>query len=184
MRIIVLPVILAACLVGQSTERSTAASFIIRVSEARTTLPSVVGANNYSCLIVMPNGRLQFQLRSNEPFDESADVTTYESTLPSKELEKLRTIVDDAEVRALPPFGGPVDVSKDVDEWQVFDAEIMRGKRVQHVGYVTWKPEPDNLSWNRARITLRPLVDWSDSVQSGRSTDWMRVTNSTSLCGQ
>jgi hypothetical protein len=185
MKIIVLPLVLAACLVGQSTERSTRESFIVRVSEGRSTLHSVLGTSNYNnCLIIMPDGRMKLQLRSKEFFDGTDALTTYQSALPNKDLEVLRGVTDDEAVKALPPFGGPLVVPKDVDEWQVLNAEIARSERVQHVGYVTWQPEPDNAAWNRAKLTLRRLVEWSHAVQDGRSMDWKRVVNSSSFCGQ
>jgi hypothetical protein len=185
MKIIVLTLVLAACFLGQSTERSARESFIVRVSEGRSTLHSVLGTSNYNnCLIIMPDGRIQLQLRSREFFDGTAVLTTYQSALPDKDLEILQGLIDDEAVKALPPFGGPLVVPKDVDEWQVLNAEIARGKAVQHVGYAAWQPEPDSAVWNRAKLALRRLVEWSHAVQNGRSVDWKRVANSNSYCGQ
>jgi hypothetical protein len=190
MRFVFLPLVLAACLVGQSTEQHLRKSFIVRISEGFSTLSPTPGPNNLSnCLVVMPDGRMHLELRRQEFLDGRAVLTTYESALHSNEMEILRGIVDDVGVKALPRFAAPV-VPMDVDDWQVFQAEIARGTEAQQVGYVTWhghgpnNSEADKAAWNQATKVLQNLVDWSHATKSSKSVNWRKGQNPNSFCGR
>ena len=62
------------------------------------------------------------------------------SDLDDKQMELLRSILDDPTASKLDPFVQPV-LPMNVDDWQVFGAEIVRGERMQHVGFLTWHGE-------------------------------------------
>jgi hypothetical protein len=191
MRIIAfLPLVLAAGLVGQSTEQAIRKSFMVRISERWSTLRPTAGPNNYSnCLIVMPDGRLHLELSRQEFFDGTAVLTTYEAALHGKEIEVLRSILDEARLSTLHPFVAP-GVRANADDLQGFSAEIRRGAKVQRVGYVTWNgqgptnSEADKIAWKNASITLKPLVDWAHAVKSNKSSNWRQVRNPETACGQ
>jgi hypothetical protein len=187
---ILLPLMLTVGLVGQSSEHPIHKPFIVRMSESWSTLRPTSGPNNFSnCLIVMPDGRMHLELRRSEFFDGRAVLTTYESALHGKELEILRSILDDAGLSTVRPFVGPV-VPMNVDDWHGFTAEIEHGAQVQRVGYVTWdgrgpnNPESDKIAWKDASVTLKPLVEWAHSVKSNKSSNWRQVRNPKTTCGQ
>jgi hypothetical protein len=185
-----LPLVLAAGLVGGPVGQPLTKPFIVRISESQMTLHPTAGPNNMSnCLLVMPDGHLHLELRRQEFFDGTAMLRTYESALDSKEIGILRSILDDSEVRALHPFADPV-VPMDVDDWEGFKADIMRGAQVQQVGYLTWhghgpnNSEADKAAWKRATVTLQRLVEWSHAVKSGKSLNWRKVGKTNHFCGQ
>ena len=182
--------VLAAGLVGDSVGQPFTKPVIVRISERQSTLHPTAGPNNMSnCLLVMPDGHLHLELRRQEFFDGTAILRTYESALDRKQIGILRSIVDDAEVRALHPFAEPV-VPMDVDDWQGFKADVMRGTQVQQVGYLSWhgrgpnNSEADKTAWRQATVALQRLVEWSHAVKSGESLNWRRVRNSNNVCGQ
>ena len=185
-----LPLVLAVGLVGQSSEKPIHKPFVVRISEGWSTLRPTSGPNNFSnCLIVMADGRMHLELRRQEFFDGRPVLTTYESALDSKEIEILRSILDDAGLSTLHPFVGPL-VPMNVDDWQVFTAEIERGAQVQRVGYVAWdgqgpnNPEGDKIAWKDASITLKPLLEWAHAAKSSKSSNWRQVRNPKTTCGQ
>jgi hypothetical protein len=185
---VLLSLVLAAGFVGDSVRQSLTAPFILRLSESQSTLHPTAGPNNMSnCLLVMPNGHVHLELRRQEFFDGTAMLGTYESALDSKEIGILRSILDDAEVRALHRSAGPV-LPMDVDDWQAFRADIMRGVKVQQVGYVSWhghgpnNSEADKTAWKQATVTLQRLVEWSHAVKSSKSLNWRRVRNPSNVC--
>jgi hypothetical protein len=187
---IFLPLVLAAGLVAQSAQRPIHQRFLVRISEGWSTLRPTSGPNNFSnCLIVTPDARMHLELRREEFFDGRAVLTTYESALQGKELEILRSILDDAGLSTLHPFVGPV-VPMDVDDWLVFTADIQRGAQVQRVGYVTWdghgpnNSEGDKIAWKDAIIALKPLVEWAHAVKSSKSSNWQQVRNPKTTCGE
>ena len=184
-----LPLVLAAGLVGHAAEHLLPKPFTVRISESWSTLRPTAGPNNLSnCLIVMPDGHLHLELRRQEFFDGRGLLTTYESELGGKEKGILQDILDDTGVSSLPPFAQPV-APMDVNDWQVFTAEIVRGIQVQKVGYVTWhgegpnNPQGDKIAWKEASVILKVLVVWSHSVKSSKSLNWRRVRNPNSVCG-
>jgi hypothetical protein len=185
-----LPLVLAAGLVGDPVGQPLTKPFIVRISESQMTLHPTAGPNNVSnCVLVMPDGHLHLELRRQEFFDGTAMLRTYESALDSKEIGILRSILDDAEVRALHPFADPV-VPMDVDDWQVFKADIMRGAQMQQVGYLSWhghgpnNSEADKTAWKQATVTLQRLVEWSHALKSRKPLNWRRVGNPNNFCGQ
>jgi hypothetical protein len=141
-----------------------------------------------NCLIVMPNGRLHLELHRQEFFG-SAELTAYESALDSNEIGILRSILDDAGVSTLHSFPPP-ETPMDVDDWQAFTAEIVRGSQVQKIGYLAWhgngpnNPEADKEAWREADGKLRRLVAWSHEVKSRKALNWRRVRNPKTWCGQ
>ena len=187
---ILLPLLLVTGLPGQSAEQPIHNPFMVRISEGWSTLRPTSGPNNFSnCLIVMPNGRIHLELRRQEFFDGRAMLTTYESALNRKQVELLRSILDDAGLSTLHPFIAPV-VPMNVNDWQGFTAEIERGAQIQRVGYIAWdgqgpnNPEGDKIAWRDASIALKPLVEWAHAVKSNKSSNWRRVQNSKTTCGQ
>ena len=102
---VLLPLVLAAGLVGQAAEHPLPKPFIVRISEQWSTLNPTAGPNNLSnCLTVMPDGRLHLELRRQEFFDGTVTaVTAYESALDSEAIGILRGILDDARVSTLHP---------------------------------------------------------------------------------
>jgi len=188
---ILLPLVLAAAVIGQAAEHRLPKPFIVRVSESWSTLHPTAGPNNLSnCLIVLPDGRVHLELRRQEFFDGRATaLTTYEAALNNKALGILQGILDDAGVSRLHQFAQPV-VPMDVDDWQGFTAEIVRGPKVQRVGYLTWhgagpnNSEGDKTAWKEASVALKPLVEWSHAVKSYTPSTWKRVPNPQTICGE
>jgi hypothetical protein len=185
----VLPLVLAAGLVGHAAEPHPE-PFIVRISEQWSTLQPTAGPNNVgNCLIVMPGGRLHLELRRQEFFDGRVVWTTYESALDGRELGILRSILNDAAVRTLRPFAQPV-VPMNSDDSQTFTAEIVRGSQVQRVGYLSWhgiapnNPEADKIAWKKAGDALQRLVEWSHEIKSSKALNWRRVSNPNTTCGQ
>jgi hypothetical protein len=187
---VVLPLVLAAGLVGHAFGQSLAKPFIVRISEGQTSTKPTAGPNNASnCLIVLPDGRLHLELRRQEFLNGRAVLTTYQSALDGKEIGILLRILDDTALRALQPFAQPVP-PLNADDWQVFTAEIVRGSRMQQVGYFTWRgngpsnPEADKAARKEASDKLQHLVEWSRSVKSSGPLNWRRVPNPKTACGQ
>lgn len=184
---VVLRLALAAGLLGQAFGQPRPKPFIVRTSEGQSSAQPTAGPMNLSnCLIVMPDGRLHLELHRQEFFG-SAVVTAYESALDGKELGILQRILDDAGVSTLHPFSPPV-TPMDVDDWQMFTAEIVRGSQIQQVGYLAWhgngptNPEADKAAWREARDKLERLVAWSHMVKS--RPNWRRVRSPKTWCGQ
>ena len=157
---------------------------LVRISESWATLHPTLGPNNFSnCLIVRPDGRIHLELRRQEFFDGRAVLTTYQSALDGKEMETLRGILDDADVKALPPFAVPV-VPMNVDDWQGFRADITRDMQVQQVGYLTWRghgpnnSEGDKAAWNQSATALQRLAEWSHAAKSSKALNWRRTNAS------
>lgn len=101
----------------------------------------------------------------------------------------LRRILDDPEVNKLHPVIQPV-VPMNVDDSQAFRADIVRGERVQHVGYWTWhgegpnNPDADKIEWKEAGGALESLIEWAHTIKSYNPLNWQRVRNPTTTCGQ
>lgn len=155
----------------------------------QSTQQPTAGPMNWSnCLIVMPDGRIHLELHRQELFGSVA-LTAYESALDSNEIGILRSILDDGGIVTLPSFPSPV-TPMDVDDWQVFTAEIVREAQVQQVGYLAWhgkgpnNPEPDKEAWREAHEKLQRLVAWSHEVKSRKALKWRQVGKPKTWCGQ
>lgn len=190
MRNVFLSLLLATGFAAQCAEQPRANLFLVRISENWTTLHPTLGPNNFSnCLIVRPDGRIHLELRRQEFFDGRAVLTTYQSALNSKEIEILKSILDAADVKALPPFTAPV-VPMDVDDWEAFEADITRDTQVQQVGYLTWhghgpnNSESDKAAWNQSAKALQRLAEWSHAAKSSKALNWRRIRNPNSVCGR
>jgi hypothetical protein len=178
--------VLVVGLFGQ--ERSRPKPFIVRMSEVHSTQQATAGPMNWSnCLIVMPDGRVHLELQRQELFG-NVELTAFESALDSKEIGFLRNILDDGGIIALPSFPPPVK-PMDVDDWQVFTAEIVRETQMQRVGYLSWhgsgpnNPETDKKAWREADDKLQRLVAWSHEIKSRRPLTWRQVAKPKAWCG-
>jgi hypothetical protein len=173
----------AAIFAGHASAQSISSRFVVRISETWLTTHATAGPNNVgNCLLVMPNGRMHLELRRQEFFDGKVSLKTYESTLDSEAMERLRSILDEATVRALPPPDEP-EVRMNAQAIEGFTAEIARLGGVQKVGYSIWHGEGLNNQTTvgkEANSALKPLVEWSHAAKS--SKDWRPVPNPKTLC--
>jgi hypothetical protein len=186
---IVLTLLLATAFTARA-EQPPANLLLVRISENWTTLHATLGPNNFSnCITVRPDGRIDLELLRQEFFDGRAVLTTYESALDSKEIENLKSILNDADVKALQPFTSPV-LPMDVDDWQAFQADVTRGTQVQQVGYLTWhghgpnNSEGDKTAWKQSEKALQRLAEWSHTAKSSKALNWRRIQNPHSFCGR
>ena len=170
---------------ASATAQSVSSRFLVRISETWLTTHPIAGPNNVgNCLLVMPNGRMHLELRRQEFFDGKASLRTYESTLPPQGMARLRSILDEPTVRALPAPEQPA-IPSSSQAVEGFGAEILRISDVQTVGYTVFHGEElinETTTGKVAKAALKPLAEWSHEVKG--SANWQPMPNLDSVCGE
>lgn len=183
---LVLLVVLASVAVCAARQKRT---LLVRMNETELSIHPTAGPNTISnCLVVAPDGHAHLELRRQEFFNGHATEVTYSGTLNAKQVDILRTILQDKAIHSLPRFVTPT-TPMSVDSFHAVSAKIYSASDVQEIGYFEWQGKaPENAesvgeNWSRAAIAMKPLVEWFHSLKSTFS--WKRVTNPTSgVCGE
>ena len=156
--------------------------FLVRMFERELTLQPTAGPNNVgNCMIVFRNGKFHLELRRQEFFDGHATLAVYESSLSEQELQSLRKILENQEVKQLPPFVQPKP-PVDSHGYQIFRADILRGSNNQSAGYFNWNAQPpanaesEKEHWKQSELALKPLVEWFHGIKSFKTSDWRRIS--------
>jgi hypothetical protein len=150
-------------------------SFLVRVSQGETDL-APNGLNNHDCILVWPDGRYHLEIRVQHPAKSGARLQIFESSLDSAQFQQLKNIIDNPNVRRLPPYAQP-SIPMIARWYRGFHATIPRGDSAQSIGYWQWRegdPEasPNSMSktakeaWRNSEVVLRPLTEWLRGVES------------------
>jgi hypothetical protein len=176
----------SASVIGQDG-KGTSESFLLRVSNSQLFLHATGPINLRNCLVVFSDGRMQLELFRQEFFG-SADAKSYEGKLTGSELQILTSMLNQPSIENLSDFVAP-QLPMHTDEFSVFIVDIRRAGSLRTVGFFDWKGEsPTNAdgqkqNWQRAKVALQPLVEWSDWAKSDAHTSrWRRVHQTPASC--
>jgi hypothetical protein len=151
--------------------------FVVILNEGQTDI-SPRGINVRSCALVSADGRFHLERRYQQLPEPSANLKVYEYPLDSVQLQRLRAILDDEGVRRLPPFAWPPTPAVGT-KFRGFEARIVRGGQVQHVGYFVGSegtagnqldPATAGIKkeWKEATAALQPLFRWLQDLEASK----------------
>lgn len=174
---------------AQHTSTRQSSALLVRIAESEVNMyPTGGPAVADECLVLTP-GQVHLELRRQEFLKGGrATLATYEGTLNSKQVDRVRTILDSAAIRSLPQFVTPT-TPMGMDSYHVITAKISRSSSTQTIGYFEWQGEaPANASiagqnWSRSAAAMKLLIEWFHDLKS--TYEWRQVPNSRSgVCGE
>jgi hypothetical protein len=162
---------------------------LLRISEIQNSLKPTAGPNTIgNCLVVTSTGHVHLELRRQEFFDGRAVLTAYEGKLTDEELQRLRALLNTADVRSLRQFVAPDTVL--AETMHVVVADIWRGTERQRIGYFEWTgAAPTNAAtvgdaWSQAAVAMQQLVTFFRALKNEKGR-WARVAYAGSgVCGE
>lgn len=159
---------------------------IIKVGESVMDLHSS-GITATSCLVVRRDSSFHLEKRFQRLPGQKATLHIYEATLNAFEMGRLESILDSPQLRNLGEYRAP-KFPVAVSTIAVVQAKIMRGEKVQSIGYFAWNKQPGSADdspestpeevkqeWQASRVALSPLVGWLHEME-GRT--WQEVDQS------
>ncbi len=170
---------------SSSSYRSDSPPILVHMVDASWTLHPTAGPMIVTnCLTVSADGRYRIDLSRQEFYgSDHGDhpVNFFVSSLNAQQLRVLRGLLDADQVKAQPPAVEPkTPLSSDTN--QEFEADILRGANIQHIGYFSWTGEapdaPENLkaTWKQSERVLQPLVLWFRTLKTQERPKWQRLT--------
>jgi hypothetical protein len=165
-----------ATAVVQSASQDRAIDFVARIGE-RLTDSSPHGTNVGVCVIILPDARFHLERRVQRLPGTEATLTVVESRLTSSQFRKLLAILDDKDIKLLPPYDAPM-FPINVPWFYVFSADIPRGQQNQRVGYWLWDDAEattgsptvtagdTKAQWARSKMALAPLLQWLRAIEA------------------
>lgn len=164
---------------------------IIRVGESVIDLHSS-GITATSCLVVRKDGSFHLEKRFQKLPRPEATLHIYEATLNAFEMGRLESILESSQLRDLGEYKAP-KFPVAVPTIATVQAKIMRGDKVQSIGYFAWNRQPGSADaspestpeevkqeWQASRVALSPLVGWLHEIEGHT---WQEVDQSHStLC--
>jgi len=164
---------------------------VVKVGESVMDLHSS-GITATSCLVVRRDSSFHLEKRLQRLPGQEATLHIYEANLNTFEMGRLESILDSPEVRNLGEYKAP-KFPVAVSTIATVQAKILRGEKVQSIGYFAWNKQPGSADdspestpeevkqeWQASRVALSPLVGWLHEME-GRT--WQEVDRSRStLC--
>src|ERR1700722_17534823 len=150
---------------------------LVRIVEMSIDNTSVHGVTANACVLVRPDGDFHLEVRVQRLPSPMATLHIYEGSLDEFQMLRLHGLLDARDLRDLEDFQEP-HLPLMTSFVKVATAEISRKDHIQKVGYLTWKErteepigppdtEPASVKeqWQRSRLLLEPLLEWSHAMQ-------------------
>jgi len=152
---------------GVSAQSPTESQFLLRLKYVKSDLPTRMST---TCIAVYPSGRFHLEQRGDWP-QSSAQV--YEDSLPEGDLQSLRTIIDDPELKDLNGIESGVVTFRQGEHGEVVWALISRGEATQKVLFYSQTGTPERSSKALPKPVAR-LVSWSAATTKALNTRKVR----------
>jgi|SRR5579864_830127 len=148
--------------------------FIVQIYQLQLDLRSNGGVLS-TCALVTPQATLHVEKRVQRLPKRKATLKIFESKLTSAQLQDLRRLLDEDNIRTLPTFVFPTG-RVGTHGFSAYEAKIARGTQVQDVGYVKitetdltsnkFTSSNKNLdkSGSASEKALDPLLQWLNDV--------------------
>jgi hypothetical protein len=149
--------------------------FLVILREAQTDV-SPRGITFRNCALILPDGRIHLESRVQQLPRSSATLKVFESVLDSVQFHQLEEILNDDNIKKLPPFTLQATPMMGTG-YRGFSARIARGEQVQSVGYVISQggspgpSSPDDITKasEQSKEALLPLVQFFHGLQVSKA---------------
>lgn len=151
-----------------------AVGFVVQIYQLRIDLHPNGGVSS-TCAVVMPEATLHIEKRVQRLPKRTATLKIFESKLTQAQLQDLRRLLDEDDIRILPPFVFPTG-RVGPHGFSAYEAKIARGTQVQDVGYVKITQTESTSSRSTSSYksldkpgaasekALNPLLQWLNDV--------------------
>ncbi len=170
---------------------SQAAAPTVRIVESGVDLHAG-GITASHCIVVRGDGSFHLERRFQRLPAREATLHIYEATFNAFEMDRLEQILDGSDLRDLSEFRLP-QFPMNISTFATFQAKIVRGQKVQSIGYFAWNRQPGTADgspentpdgvkkgWEVSRAAMSPMASWLHEME-GRT--WPEVDQSRSnLC--
>jgi hypothetical protein len=141
----------------------------------------VQGLELRECLLIRNDGHYYLETRLQRSPETQNTLTSYEGVIDKPSMERLRRILRDPQLSALPDFMPPT-FPLGTATFESIVVSLPEDNKVRQIGYFTTR---DTLTSQPAHhdsqisATLGPLVSWVEHFKNGRL---QRVQNGTGSC--
>jgi hypothetical protein len=160
---------------GQATPQDDSGELLVTIFEGQSDLLPK-GTSIHDCMLVRSDGHFHLESRVQRLPKPAATLKVVDSLLDTAQLVQLKDILGDQTISKLPAYRQPA-IPMSVTWSRGFNAQIVRGSKVQSVGYWSWKggspntspnssPENVKAAWRDSERALKPLVEWFHNVEA------------------
>jgi hypothetical protein len=149
---------------------------LVRIGEMSMDI-SPYGVTTNTCVLVQPDGHVHLEVRVQRLPTPTATLHIYEANLDDFQMLRLHNLLDVPGLRDAGDFQLP-KLPLTAPAFKVATVQITREHHIQKLGYLAWnergdkkkerpesEPEAVKEQWQRSRVMLTPLLQWSHELQ-------------------